>query len=201
MSNELRELLLRIVGDSYQDSLRAVRELRALLAKPAEQPRGEPVAYITVDNPSGRGNEYSFDWAIAAEDLPEGEHKLYTRPAEQPEPISSTSDKYKAELYDEVWQLARDMGFGNVTDALMKLKKQTAPVAEQERRQMIIERYPNVDPLQYEAAVNGLAAAPVAVVLPERKARRDHGLTALDRESDGWNSCLDEVARLNPPRQ
>lgn len=47
----------------------------------------------------------------------------------QPEPVSSTSDKYKAELYDEVWQLARDMGFGNVTDALMKLKKQTAPVA------------------------------------------------------------------------
>lgn len=43
---------------------------------------------------------------------------LYTRPAEQP----ATSDKYKAELYDEVWQLARDMGFGNVTDALMKLQ-------------------------------------------------------------------------------
>ncbi|NAN50873.1 hypothetical protein EX349_06655 [Pseudomonas protegens] len=48
---------------------------------------------------------------------------------EQPEPVSSTSDKYKAELYDEVWQLAKDMGFGNVTDALMKLKKQPAPVA------------------------------------------------------------------------
>ncbi len=39
-------------------------------------------------------------------------------------PVSSTSDKYKAELYDEVWQLARDMGFGNVTDALMKLQSQ-----------------------------------------------------------------------------
>lgn len=49
---------------------------------------------------------------------------LYTRPAEQPEPVSSTSDKYKAELYDEVWQLARGMGFGNVTDALRKLEKQ-----------------------------------------------------------------------------
>ncbi|ULT73363.1 hypothetical protein [Pseudomonas sp. BC42] len=39
-------------------------------------------------------------------------------------PISSTSDKYKAELYDEGWQLARDMGLGlglgNVTDALMQ---------------------------------------------------------------------------------
>lgn len=50
--------------------------------------------------------------------------KLYTHPAEQPEPISLTSDKYKAELYDEVWQLARGMGFGNVTDALMKLQSQ-----------------------------------------------------------------------------
>ncbi|SEB78584.1 hypothetical protein SAMN05216178_2251 [Pseudomonas saponiphila] len=39
-------------------------------------------------------------------------------------PVSTTSDKYKAELYDEVWQLARDMGFGNVTDALMKLQSQ-----------------------------------------------------------------------------
>ncbi|WP_047304853.1 hypothetical protein [Pseudomonas fluorescens] len=60
------------------------------------------------------------------------------------------------------------MGFGNVTDALMKLKKQPAPVA---------------------------------VVLPERKIHRDQGSTALDRESDGWNACLEEVKRLNPPQQ
>lgn len=77
-------------------------------------------------------------------------------------PVSSTSDKYKAELYDEVWQLARDMGFGNVTDALMKLKKQPAPVA---------------------------------VVLPERD------MDDIGRFTDGWNACLDEVARLNPPQQ
>ncbi len=87
----------------------------------------------------------------------------------QPEPVSSTSDKYKAELYDEVWQLARDMGFGNVTDALTKLKKQPAPVA---------------------------------VVLPERKPEPSV-LTELDddREASIWNTCLDEVARLNPPQQ
>lgn len=48
---------------------------------------------------------------------------LYTRPAEQPD-TGTNSDKYKAELYDEVWQLAWDMGFGNVTDALMKLQSQ-----------------------------------------------------------------------------
>lgn len=39
----------------------------------------------------------------------------------------TTSDKYKAELYDEVWQKARDMGFANVTDALAELEK-TRPV-------------------------------------------------------------------------
>ena len=36
-------------------------------------------------------------------------------------PGSTTSDKYRAELYDEVWQKAKDMGFGNVTMALAEL--------------------------------------------------------------------------------
>lgn len=35
--------------------------------------------------------------------------------------MSTSSDKYKAELYDEVWQKARGMGFSNVTDALERL--------------------------------------------------------------------------------
>lgn len=53
--------------------------------------------------------------------------KCYT---EQPAPVakSTTSDKYKAELYDEVWQKARDMGFANVTDALEKLSSPVAVV-------------------------------------------------------------------------
>lgn len=50
--------------------------------------------------------------------------------AEQPAPVadSTTSDKYKAELYGEVWQLARSMGFNNVTDALTG---RAAPLAVQ----------------------------------------------------------------------
>ncbi|MGR4042862.1 hypothetical protein [Pseudomonas sp. 910_21] len=125
-------------------------QLRALLAKPAadvdseqwwaDTPDGEPalvtrvgsltkwwgepvgfVPEFQVDNfLAGRGRSFSVcppQWSDTARDMP-----LYTRPAEQPEPISSTSDKYKAELYDEVWQLARGMGYGNVTDALMKLQ-------------------------------------------------------------------------------
>ena len=37
------------------------------------------------------------------------------------ENYSTTSDRYRAELYDEVWQRARDMGYGNVTMALEDL--------------------------------------------------------------------------------
>lgn len=50
---------------------------------------------------------------------------LYSHPELQPLPISggTTSDKYRAELYDEVWQKARDMGFANVTEALARLKQ------------------------------------------------------------------------------
>lgn len=38
----------------------------------------------------------------------------------------TTSDQYRAELYDEVWEKARDMGYGNVTDALVALKRMKA---------------------------------------------------------------------------
>ena len=44
----------------------------------------------------------------------------------------TTSDKYRAELYDEVWQLARDMGYGNVTMALNDLAAFKALKAQQE---------------------------------------------------------------------
>lgn len=45
----------------------------------------------------------------------------HTASAEQAE--GTTSDKYRAELYDEVWQKARDMGYGNVTDALAEVER------------------------------------------------------------------------------
>ena len=40
-----------------------------------------------------------------------------------PPAAGTTSDQYRAELYDEVWQKARDMGYGNVTDALVELER------------------------------------------------------------------------------
>lgn len=42
----------------------------------------------------------------------------------------TTSDKYRAELYDEVWQRATGMGYGNVTEALAKLAQLQAAPAE-----------------------------------------------------------------------
>ena len=44
--------------------------------------------------------------------------------AEQPD--STTSDRYRAELYDEVWEKARSMGCGNVTEALAELERRQA---------------------------------------------------------------------------
>ncbi|WCD79189.1 Lar family restriction alleviation protein [Pseudomonas sp. TUM22785] len=48
-----------------------------------------------------------------------------------PPAAGTTSDQYRAELYDEVWQKARDMGYGNVTNALVELErmKATPPAA------------------------------------------------------------------------
>lgn len=40
--------------------------------------------------------------------------------------------------------------------------------------------------------------APVAVVLPERKAR--DGFGEFSPHSNGWNACLDDLKRLNPSR-
>jgi len=57
--------------------------------------------------------------------------RLFDEPAAQGEPVAhgTNSDKYKAELYDEVWQKARSLGFGSVTDALASLEKRGEPVA------------------------------------------------------------------------
>jgi hypothetical protein len=36
---------------------------------------------------------------------------------------STSGNKYRAELYDEVWEQARSMGYGNVTNALVELER------------------------------------------------------------------------------
>ncbi|WP_085065958.1 hypothetical protein [Pseudomonas piscis] len=135
---------------------------------------------------------------------------LVARQTERPEPISSTSDKYKAELYDEVWQKARDMGFGNVTDALMKLDKQLRgePVGHVYTMEALVPgggvRYHAelYRPLPSGTKLYAEQPAPAAVVLPERKPEPSV-LTEIDDDRDAaiWNACIDEVARLNPTQR
>lgn len=62
----------------------------------------------------------------------EGVCKLVGDVAEQAEqPSGTTSDQYRAELYDEVWHKASCMGYGNVTEALVALER----VKEQDEQQ------------------------------------------------------------------
>lgn len=77
----------------------ALNELHALLDKPDEC----RCKRYGKDNPH---------WPCPVQAQPAAQH--------QPAPVATgtASDKYKAELYDEVWQKARDMGYNNVTDAL-----------------------------------------------------------------------------------
>lgn len=115
-------------------------EVRTLYTHPAEQPENvvdlDALDWAEIQKAAGESPwippEYSrSDWVSDVCRF------LRDTPAEQPEPVSPTSDQYRAELYDEVWQLARDMGFGNVTDALMKLKTQPAPVAVASDKQVV----------------------------------------------------------------
>ena len=68
--------------------------------------------------------EYDPAWKLI-QDRVQGRPILDAAPAQPAvqaeENYSTTSDRYRADLYDEVWQLARDMGYGNVTMALEDL--------------------------------------------------------------------------------
>lgn len=51
--------------------------------------------------------------------------------AAPPQQDGTTSNKYRAELYDEVWGKAREMGYANVTMALCDLLEIKAQLANQ----------------------------------------------------------------------
>lgn len=52
-------------------------------------------------------SNFGEDWTLEEFDISKG----------------TTGDRYKAELYDEVWQKARSLGYSNVTQALGKLEQ------------------------------------------------------------------------------
>lgn len=71
-------------------------------------------------------NKPSGKLAFAYATIANLEEKIARLEASQPAPVAegTTSDKYRAELYDEVWQKARQLGFGNVTEALTFLERE-----------------------------------------------------------------------------
>lgn len=109
----------------FQHLMAAKARLRELLAAPVVE--RQPVAH-RLEFEDGQKTSW-IDGApteIDIRDVEDGVLKgIDLAYAEQPAPVavddSTTSDKYRAELYDEVWQKARDMGFANVTDALERL--------------------------------------------------------------------------------
>lgn len=116
-----------------------------VLPERAAQHQGDPVAclirsrnIITQANIAVDGKDHfstwsewepsSIEYGRAVTDSRRNEPVCYEMELlfkEQPAPVAdgTTSDKYRAELYDEVWQKARDMGFANVSDALAEVAR------------------------------------------------------------------------------
>lgn len=176
------------------------------------KPQDEPVAWRVTGREGLTVTPEYPRWAVGERGLTIT--PLYTRPVEQPEPVSSTSDKYKAELYDEVWQLARDMGFGNVTDALMKLKKlkkQPTPVAvvvsfdfehplSKERRTVTLTKRDVFDGME-DYFYDKLGAQICQCESVGETNVIDCNCDEYVHDFEIMQACLDEVARLNPPQQ
>lgn len=92
--------------------------LLAALDQPTEQHLGEPVAVV---DESDDGLFIDFIYGENGNPLKRGD-KLYNHPdAGEVERL-----RYKAELYDEVWELATGLGYMNVTTAIGKLSDQLA---------------------------------------------------------------------------
>lgn len=207
MSNEMmsvpRDLLERVcavrnTANGWMVSADAIRELRALLAKPAEQHQGEPYAVVKGDGSIGAS-------------FPPGT-KLYTRPAEQPaQKYDDTLLPFMALMRKE---LHANVGKGDRPGWLL-MSSDTCLleiIYHFGKLQASVKREDGDGIAEYGADVANMCMmlldicgvlafveqpAPVAVVLPERNLASKN----LDLEQcgyvDGWNACLDDVARLN----
>lgn len=151
-AGELRDLRR---GDDYAESTAdrlnySWRIWQARASLPVGVPDAEPVLIQAVavtrdDEEEGLRLEWLLEGGIAEMEfagqvlfaMPEanslcdedGSAHVYIAPLASPTVKAeqgTTSDKYRAELYDEVWQKARDMGYGNATDALVALERLNA---------------------------------------------------------------------------
>lgn len=115
---------------------RVFDQYKAMLAAAPTPPAQQPVAWMAVPhNRHERGPQAYFcsneklanQWAYnGVEGCACTVRPLYAAPPapeQDGQPAGTTSYQYRAELYDEVWQKARDMGYGNVTEALVALER------------------------------------------------------------------------------
>lgn len=147
LSVELRAGLERLLENGYAQYLTKIDvvELRALLDKPEDCTQSalqlayelggtdegnyflneEELLQVIWQHTNSQASEEPFAWVrecVVGEAF--GSIMSFTcnkeDVTEHHEPVyKSTSDiKYRAELYDEVWELARKLGYNNVTDAL-----------------------------------------------------------------------------------
>lgn len=118
----------------------------------------------------------------------------------------TSSNKYRAELYDEVWQTARDMGYGNVTGALQELAalKARQPSAAHDPHEAWLTDPENV-PFPGGLTPDLSQQPSASVVLPEFIEHVKHARKELCRlEQSPWRirqrlaqKLTDGIARIN----
>lgn len=127
-------------SSSFREILTLERDIAGFLTRHAQAEQQEPQGGAAVDDQDqvhqlafevGEPDEDGDGYHFSAEQLDEFVSKLNRDAIDTQPAASTTSDQYRAELYDEVWQKARNMGYGNVTDALVALErmKSTQPAA------------------------------------------------------------------------
>lgn len=124
--DEISDLKARLLeserGAEDLVSLRAeIRELKAKANEAQELLVIQEGAFKLID----------FDEFKAAFTLSAGKGQLYAALPAAEHQYSTSSDRYRAELYDEVWEMARAMGYGNITEALVELKRMKAAGGEE----------------------------------------------------------------------
>jgi len=214
-----------VVESAYRNSeIQAVREFLMSLAAAPTQPvqeaaTVEAVATTKMDADGGLYLDWLVEGGISALELPgitllvadrattnnEGAGRVYTICApETPNQCGTTSDRYRAELYDEVWEKARAMGYENVTGALIALERMKASQqALAEQKSAVMPDDFELEDMAHSALQEGLSfgvnldvfmrlARRVASAIVRYEPTTVREPTALDREEDGHHG-LDSV--------
>ncbi|BBT41057.1 hypothetical protein [Pseudomonas putida] len=125
--------LLQMPLDQLQEQ--AVEFLCEPCDEPAEQHQGEPVAHALAEKVREALDRQACPnaWMVIA-------YEAVVQNYTHADPGEVERLRYKAELYDEVWELAIGLGFMNVTTAISKLRTQLA------ERDALLERAYRVAP-------------------------------------------------------